>query len=140
LKQIKLTKDDCIISETDEKGRITYANEAFCRFAGYSLEELEGQPHNIIRHPDMPKWAFEWLWVVIPNGDAWRGFVKNLSKNGDYYWVYATVSKTVLDDGQIRYTSVRVAPNDDEIEFYDNLYKNNFDKAPEILISLNLKN
>lgn len=140
MKEIKLSPEDCIISETDERGVITYANDKFCEFAGYTLEELEGKPHSIIRHPDMPSWAFEWLWKTIPEGNVWRGFVKNLSKNGDFYWVYATAFKTILPNGEVRYTSVRVAPTQIEIDFYEKLYKENHSKAPEILKSLGLKN
>ena len=140
MKELKLSSTDCIISETDAEGFITYANETFCKFSGYSLSELEGKPQSIIRHPDMPKWAFEWLWEVIPTGKTWSGFVKNKTKNGDFYWVFATAYKTVLSNKEIRYTSVRVAPSQEEIDFYEELYKNTHDKAPEILKALNLKN
>jgi len=76
-----------IISQTDLKGVITYANRAFCEVSGYSTEELIGQPHNIIRHPMMPKIAFEKMWSTIQSGQAWNGLVKNLRKDGRYYWV-----------------------------------------------------
>jgi aerotaxis receptor len=138
--EIKMSKSDCIISETDEQGNITYANDTFCQFAGYQLNELEGKPHNIIRHEDMPKWAFEWLWKVIPTGAVWTGFVKNKAKNGDFYWVYATAYKTVLSNGEVRYTSVRVAPTQAEIDAYTGVYKAYHGKAPEILKVLGLRN
>jgi len=76
-----------IISQTDLKGVITYANRAFSEVSGYSVDELIGQPHNIIRHPDMPKVVFEKMWSTIKSGQAWNGLVKNLRKDGRYYWV-----------------------------------------------------
>jgi len=76
-----------IISQTDLKGIITYANQAFCEVSGYSVNELVGKPHNIIRHPDMPKVAFQKMWHTIESGQAWNGLVKNLRKDGKYYWV-----------------------------------------------------
>lgn len=79
--------DLLIVSQTDEKGVITYANKAFCEVSGYSVDELVGQPHSIIRHPDMPAAAFEKLWSTIKGGQAWNGIVKNMRKDGKYYWV-----------------------------------------------------
>jgi len=76
-----------IISQTDLKGVITFANRQFCAIAGYTVEELVGSPHNIIRHPDMPKAAFEKMWSTIKGGQIWNGLVKNLRKDGLYYWV-----------------------------------------------------
>jgi aerotaxis receptor len=138
--EIKMTSQDLIVSETDSRGIITYANDTFCKFAGYELEELIGQPHNMIRHEDMPKWAFEWLWNTLKAGQTWAGFVKNKSKNGDFYWVYATAYPTVLPNGEVRYTSIRIAPNEAEIAAYDALYKAHKDKAPAVLKALGLKN
>ena len=81
-----------LISTTDLKGNITYANQEFCDVAGYSQEELLGQPHNIVRHPDLPAAAFADLWQNLNQDKPWIGMVKNRCKNGDYYWVdaYAT--------------------------------------------------
>jgi len=76
-----------IISQTDLKGVITYANRAFCEISGYSVDELIGNPHSIIRHPDMPKAVFTKMWETISGGQAWNGLVKNLRKDGKYYWV-----------------------------------------------------
>ncbi|HAC28980.1 MAG TPA: chemotaxis protein, partial [Marinobacter hydrocarbonoclasticus] len=76
-----------LITTTDLKGKITAANEEFAEVAGYSIDELVGQPHNLIRHPDMPPEAFANLWETIRKGDSWRGMVKNRCKNGDHYWV-----------------------------------------------------
>jgi len=80
-------EEGTIISQTDEKGNITYANRAFCNISGYTIDELLNQPHNIIRHPDMPKTVFEKMWSTIQSGQAWNGLIKNLRKDGRYYWV-----------------------------------------------------
>ena len=79
--EIKLSMDAFLLSETDEKGIIRFANDEFCKFAEYTLEELIGQPHNIVRHTDMPKAAFEDLWKTIKSGKSWKGFVKNRTKS-----------------------------------------------------------
>jgi len=76
-----------IISQTDLNGVITYANKMFCEISAYKAEELVGKPHNIIRHPDMPKIAFAKMWQTIQSGQVWNGLVKNLRKDGLYYWV-----------------------------------------------------
>lgn len=87
-----------LISETDDKGIITYANDSFCEISGYSKEELIGQPHNIIRHPDMPKEIFEDIWDTIKSGNSWRGKIKNKTKNDDYYYVDAHISPIYEDN------------------------------------------
>ena len=81
-----------IVSETDLDGIISFANRRFCEISGYSIDELVGKPHNIIRHPDMPKAAFAQLWKTILSGTIWHGLVKNLRKDGKYYWVDTEVS------------------------------------------------
>ncbi len=81
-----LDKNAFLVSETDAKGIIKFANEDFCKIAGYSLEELVGKPHNIVRHPEMPKKAFKSLWDTIQKGEIWTGYVKNATKDGGYYW------------------------------------------------------
>jgi PAS domain S-box-containing protein len=86
--------DDIIVSKTDLKGRITYANKVFCDIAGYSEAELVGQPHSIIRHPDMPRAVFKLLWDTILDGREIFAYVKNLAKNGSFYWVHAHVTPT----------------------------------------------
>ncbi len=80
-----------LVSETDEKGIIRFANRDFCNIAEYNLEELIGKPHNIVRHKDMPKVAFKDLWETVAKGNIWTGYVKNATKSGGYYWVFATV-------------------------------------------------
>ena len=114
--EVKLDDKTLIVSETDEKGKIIYANEDFCKIAGFSKEELIGKPHNIVRHPEMPKWACKDLWNTIKAGKVWRGVVKNKTKDGGYYWVYATVYPSIDANGNIRYVSVRVKPTQEEIE------------------------
>jgi PAS domain S-box-containing protein len=121
--EIKLNRNTMIVSETNEKGIIVYANDDFCSIAGYTKDELIGQPHNMVRHPDMPKAAFEDLWKTIQSGNVWKGIVKNKTKNGDFYWVNATAYPSKTHDGKIRYISVRVSPTQDEIKNAEFLYK-----------------
>jgi aerotaxis receptor len=102
-----LAPADYLISRTDQKGRIVFANPAFVRISGYTHEELVGAPHNLVRHPDMPEAAFADLWATIQAGKPWRGLVKNRRKDGGFYWVQANVTP-VFQDGVITgYTSVR---------------------------------
>lgn len=112
-----------ILSETDEKGIILYANKLFCEIAGYKEEELIGEPHNIVRHPDMPSIAFKGLWDDIESKGFWTGFVKNLRKDGGYYWVLASVLRKVHEDGHVTYLSVRIKPSRADVEASDKLYK-----------------
>ena len=121
-KEIILTKDVMIVSETDEKGNILYANADFCKIAGYSLHELIEQSHNKVRHPDMPKAAFADLWETIQSGKIWKGIVKNKTKNGGYYWVNATAYPSKTSMGELRYISVRVKPTNEEIADAIKLY------------------
>ena len=90
-----------IISETDTKGIIIFANRKFCEIAGYTPAELKGQPHNIIRHPDMPKAAFAQMWEAIKGGQSWHGLVKNLRKDGLYYWVDTEITPVRNADEEI---------------------------------------
>lgn len=105
------SSSDYILSETDEKGIITYANDLFCEIAGYTSEELIGQPHNIVRHPDMPRIAFKGLWDDIQSKGFWTGIVKNLRKDGGFYWVHATALRRVDSDGKVTYLSIRRVPD-----------------------------
>ena len=119
-----LKSDDFLVSQTDEKGIIIFANDDFCNIAGYKLSELVGKPHNIVRHRDMPKAAFKDLWDTVKKGNVWTGYVKNSTKNGGYYWVYATVYP--MKDphtNERRYMSCRRKPSREEIETAENLYK-----------------
>ncbi len=108
--EVLYDKNAQLVSTTDLQGDITYANDEFCRIAGYSLEELIGQHHNIVRHPDMPKAAFADLWAKLKAGEAWRGMVKNRCKDGRYYWVDAYVTPLYQEGRHIGYQSVRGAP------------------------------
>jgi PAS domain S-box-containing protein len=125
-KEIVLPKDIMIVSETDEKGKIIFANADFCKIAGYDMEELMGKPHNIVRHPDMPKVAFEDLWKTIQSGNIWKGIVKNKTKYGDFYWVNATAFPSKKADGTLRYISIRVKPTVEEVENAQKLYSSLF--------------
>ncbi len=122
--ELKLGIDSFLLSETDEKGIIRFANDEFCKFAEYTLEELIGQPHNIVRHKDMPKAAFEDLWKTVKSGKSWKGFVKNKTKSGKYYWVFATVFPFVSCDGSKGYISCRRMAAQSEIEKYEKIYEN----------------
>ena len=99
-KEVPFPKNKVLISRTDTKGIITYANDAFVEISGFSREELIGKSHNIVRHPDMPPQAFKWLWDTVKDRRPWRGTVKNRCKNGDHYWVRATVAP-VFENGEV---------------------------------------
>jgi len=96
-----IVEGDVIISQTDTKGIITYANRAFCEVSGYKADELVGQQHNIIRHPDMPKTAFAKMWETIAGGQAWNGLVKNMRKDGLFYWVETEILPIVDENKTI---------------------------------------
>ena len=117
-----LGKDAFLVSETDAKGVIKFANEDFCKIAGYTLEELMGQPHNMVRHKDMPKKAFKSLWDTVQKGEIWTGYVKNATKDGGYYWVFATVYPFESCDGTKGYLSCRRKPTNEEIQKAETLY------------------
>lgn len=121
--ELKLGIESFLLSETDEKGIIRYANEEFCQFAEYTLEELIGQPHSIVRHPSMPKAAFADLWETVQAGKPWKGFVKNKTKSGRFYWVFATVFPFNSCDGSKGYISCRRMASQNEIDKYEALYK-----------------
>jgi len=116
------SSNDYILSETDEKGLIIYANDIFCEIAGYKLEELLGEPHNIVRHQDMPRIAFKGLWDDIQAKGFWTGVVKNIRKDGGFYWVHATALRRVHSDGKITYLSVRRVPDRATVESCIALY------------------
>ena len=99
--------DGVIVSETDLRGIITYANRTFCKIAGYDREELLGRPHNIIRHPDMPKAAFKDMWETIKQDKEWIGLVKNLRKDGRYYWVKTYIKPVYKDGEKVGYIAAR---------------------------------
>ena len=110
-----MPKEMIIVSETDEKGNIIFANDDFCKIAGYDISELLGKPHNIVRHEDMPKAAFADLWKTVKSGMVWKGIVKNKTKDGGFYWVRATVYPSQDPSGKSRYISVRIKPTKNEV-------------------------
>ncbi|NWF67249.1 MAG: PAS domain-containing protein [Campylobacterales bacterium] len=118
-----LYDDLYLLSETDERGVITYASKSFCKVAGYKVEELIGQPHNIVRHQDMPRVAFKSLWDDVQAKGFWTGYVKNARRGGGYYWVFATVLRKIDKNGKISYVSIRIKPAREEIRKADELYK-----------------
>jgi PAS domain S-box-containing protein len=115
--------DDIIVSKTDMKGRITYANDVFQHISGYSEAELLGQPHSIIRHPDMPRAVFKMLWDTILAGSEIFAYVKNATKTGDHYWVLAHVTPSYDAAGQmIGFHSNRRVPNRKAVEAVTPVY------------------
>jgi aerotaxis receptor len=112
-----------LVSETDAKGIILFANSDFCKIAGYELEELIGKPHNMVRHKDMPAKAFKSLWETVQSGNIWTGYVKNATKDGGYYWVYATVYPFESCDGGNGFLSCRRKATKEEIASAEALYK-----------------
>ncbi len=124
MKEYVLESTDFLVSQTDEKGIILFANDDFCKIAGYRIDELVGKPHNIVRHPDMPKAAFKELWETVRNDKVWSGYVKNRTKEGGFYWVFATVYPKY--DAQTKaktYISCRRKPSPLEIKEAQDLYE-----------------
>lgn len=122
-REIPYPEGRLIISRTDLNGILTHANEAFVELSGYPREELIGQPHAILRHPDMPKAAFKDLWDTMQAGKKWHGYVKNLRKDGSHYWVYATAVPNVRGGKVVGYTSVRRKPSRKKIDELSAVYK-----------------
>ena len=120
-----MRENDFIVSKTDLAGRITYGNEIFIEFSGYSEEELLGSQHNIIRHPDMPRAVFHLLWDYLAKDREIFAYVKNMSKDGGYYWVFAQVAPMkAANNKKIGYTSVRRMPNPKAIPIVAEVYRN----------------
>lgn len=114
--------NETLLSTTDVSSHITYANAAFIRTSGYSIEELAGQPHNLVRHPDMPAEAFADMWRSLKDGQSWRALVKNRRKDGDHYWVVANAAP-MRRNGQVTgYLSVRTTPKREEVAAAEKLY------------------
>ncbi|MBB3140402.1 methyl-accepting chemotaxis protein [Halomonas organivorans] len=117
-----LKDDHFLISRTDLKGRVTYANPAFVEVSGFERDELVGAPHNLVRHPDMPPAAFQDLWDTLAAGETWQGLVKNRRKNGDHYWVDASVSPIVEEGEIVGHASMRTKPERAEVELAEAVY------------------
>ena len=119
----KLKDGAFIVSMTDPQGRITYVNDEFIRISGFTEPELIGQPHNMVRHPEMPAAAFADLWSTAKSGKPWYGLVKNRCKNGDFYWVDANVTP-VLEGGQVAgYVSIRSKPSQSQVREAERVYQ-----------------
>lgn len=118
-----MREEDFIVSMTDLKGRITYGNRTFIEFSGYSEAELIGTQHNIIRHPDMPRAVFQLLWDKIQSGNECFAYVKNMSKDGGFYWVFTNVTPNFDPKGNITgYLSIRRKPRMSGIQTVEGLY------------------
>ncbi|MEA1919181.1 MAG: PAS domain-containing protein [Campylobacterota bacterium] len=113
-----------LISETDTKGNITFVNRKFVEMSAYPKDEALGQPHSILRHPDMPKAAFAEMWKIIKSGKIWDGYVKNLRKDGKFYWVIVHIVPKFDDDKNIvGYIASRKVPDRDKIASIEKSYK-----------------
>ena len=121
--EYQLSEHQSIVSITDLKGMITYANPYFIEVSGYTAAELIGAPHNILRHPDMPAEGFRDMWATIQSGHVWNGVVKNRRKDGGFYWVVANVTPVIENGQPVGYMSVRTKPTRDQIAAMDALYK-----------------
>jgi len=120
----RFSPDEFIVSKTDAKGIITYANDVFLRIADYTLEEVIGKPHNLIRHPHMPRSVFKLLWHRIKSGNEIFAYVVNRSKNGDHYWVLAHVTPSFDASGNvIGYHSNRRLPKPETVALVEPLYR-----------------
>ena len=116
--------DDFIVSKTDPKGKITYGNRTFIEFSGFNEKQLLAQPHNVIRHPDMLRAVFRLLWNTLQDGKEFFGLIKNLSKNGKFYWTFAHVTPSYdLDGALLGYYSVRRCPQRDSIACIEPVYQ-----------------
>jgi len=121
-KERKFPESQKLISSTDLKGKIQHCNDAFSDVSGFARDELIGQPHNIIRHPDMPPEAYEKMWSYLKSGRPWMGLVKNRCKNGDFYWVSAYVTPVTENGDVVGYESVRSCPDQADVERANKLY------------------
>jgi len=124
MKEIYFDENQLIVSKTDTKGKITYGNDLFLKLAGYKEKDILNTPHNIVRHPDMPKVIFKLLWEYIQSGNEIYAYVVNKSKNGDFYWVLANVTPSLDNNGDIvGYYSVRRKPTKKALEIIKPLYE-----------------
>lgn len=135
--ETKVPSDEVIISRTDLKGNITYANELFCEISGYTLEELLTKSHNVVRHPDMPHSIYKDLWQTLKDEKQWVGAVKNLRKDRGFYWVKAIVSGVYKDGELVEYKSLRAPISYGEKlqhqKLYDKIRKENGEKSRRVV-------
>ncbi len=123
-REVSLADDEVIISKTDTSGRITYANRAFMRIANFPESEVLGVQHNIVRHPDMPRGAFKLLWDTLKQEREFFGYVKNITSDGHYYWVYANVTPDRDANGRlVGYFSVRRKPSREAVQTMQAIYQ-----------------
>lgn len=124
-----MREDDFLVSKTDLKGRITYGNEIFIEFSGYSEQELLGSQHNIVRHPDMPRGVFKLLWDTLQAKQECFAYVKNMSRDGSFYWVFANVTPSLDANGSVEgYFSVRRKPKATALAVVADLYRKMLDE------------
>ena len=121
--EVHFTDDRLLVSKTDLKGTITYTNRAFFEIVNLSEKELIGKPHNLIRHPDMPRIIFKALWDYLQSGKEINAYVKNLTADGSYYWVLANVTPSYFKDKVIGYHSARRKPRKEALDIIIPLYK-----------------
>ena len=122
-KEITFTEEQILVSKTNTKGIITYCNPDFIEISGYKKSELIGQQHNIVRHPDMPRVIFKLLWETLQANREFNGYIKNLAKDGSYYWVFANVTPSFsMDNELLGYYSVRRKPDSEKLNYIKNLY------------------
>lgn len=122
-KQIDFSDDELIVSKTDLKGNITYANRVFMKISNFTAEELLGKSHNIIRHQDMPKGVFYGLWKTLKSGEEFFGFVKNITSDGNYYWVFANITPDYIDGKMVGFYSVRRTTSQKALSVIEPIYK-----------------
>jgi PAS domain S-box-containing protein len=128
-----MREDDFLVSKTDRKGRITYGNRIFIEYSGYSEAELLGKQHNIVRHPEMPRGVFKFLWDTLEAKQECFAYVKNRSKDGGFYWVFANVTPSYGTDGQVDgYFSVRRKPTAAAIATISGLYRQMLDEEKRV--------
>ena len=121
--ELVLPENEFVCSKTNAKGILTYANSLFIKYSGYKESELLGQQHNIIRHPDMPRVIFKLMWDTLQNNREFNGYIKNLNKNGSYYWVFANIAPSFSSDNELLgYFSVRRKPDPEKLNYIKNLY------------------
>ena len=121
--EVIVPDDKILVSKTDTKGDITYANSTFCTISGFSESELLGHHHNIVRHPDMPRVIFKILWDSLNVNREFNGYIKNLTKDGNYYWVFANVTPNFSDESElVGFYSVRRKPDPEKLNYIKNLY------------------
>ncbi|CCG40058.1 Putative Methyl-accepting chemotaxis protein [Magnetospirillum molischianum DSM 120] len=121
--EIELNEDDLLVSKTDPGGRITFVNKAFVDISGFTEDELIGSPHNLVRHPHMPKEAFADMWQTIKSGRPWESFVKNRTKTGDFYWVRANITPIVERNQVTGFISIRSKPSRQQVAAAERAYE-----------------